>query len=306
MRRTMTRRDVLASMPAAALALSAPAFAKAKFAMPAGACDTHVHIYDTAFPYRPGLPTPPAQSGTALQYRSLVQQEMGVTRAIVVTASAYGTDNTVTLDALQKLGRNARGSAILAADISDADLKTLHDAGVRGARILPAGVPGLEALAERIAPMGWHLQISLGGPAIAELEPVLMRQPAPFVLDHCAHVPLPEGIASPVYASARRMLDGGKGWVKVSVPYDDSKIGPPDFPDFSAVARDYVRHNPERVVWGTAWPYAPSKPFLTAKAMTDILQSWAPDAKVRHRILVENPEKLYGFDSRNRPSPQFS
>jgi predicted TIM-barrel fold metal-dependent hydrolase len=71
------------------------------------------------------------------------------------------------------------------------------------------------------------------------------------------------------------------------------------------VARDYVLHNPERVVWGTGWPYAPERPYLTARAMTDILQSWAPDANVRHRILVENPEKLYGFDPKDRPRPRY-
>ena len=28
---------------------------------------------------------------------------------------------------------------------------------------------------------------------------------------------------------------------------------------------------------------------------------WVPDAKLRRRILVENPEKFYGFDPASRP-----
>lgn len=301
----LDRRAIVGGLPAAALA--APALAKAVFAMPPGACDSHVHIYDTSqFPYRADLPAQPAQTGTAAQYRALVQHEVGTTRAVVVTASAYGTDNRITLDTMQKLGRQTRGSAILPADITDAQLKALHDAGVRGARIMPTAIDTLEPLARRVAPLGWHMQLSLTGPGIAELEPVLLKLPAPFLMDHCAHVPLPDGVASPVFASAKRLLDSGRGWMKVAVPFDDSKIGPPDYPDFSAVAQAFVRHAPERMVWGTAWPYAPARTYLTPKAMTDILQSWAPDAGVRHRILVENPEKLYGFDPKDRPRPQFA
>jgi hypothetical protein len=36
--------------------------------------------------------------------------------------------------------------------------------------------------------------------------------------------------------------------------------------------------------------------------MLDIVKSWAPDEKLRNHILVENPERLYGFDPKQRPT----
>jgi predicted TIM-barrel fold metal-dependent hydrolase len=35
--------------------------------------------------------------------------------------------------------------------------------------------------------------------------------------------------------------------------------------------------------------------------LLNLVPMWAPDEKLRHRILVENPEKLYGFDPARRP-----
>jgi predicted TIM-barrel fold metal-dependent hydrolase len=50
------------------------------------------------------------------------------------------------------------------------------------------------------------------------------------------------------------------------------------------------------MVWATDWPHPTEK---TAKpddaVMFDLLADWAPDAATRNRILVENPEVLYGF-----------
>ena len=37
--------------------------------------------------------------------------------------------------------------------------------------------------------------------------------------------------------------------------------------------------------------------------MLDLMKSWAPDEDLRYRILVENPERLYGFDPKHRPAP---
>lgn len=34
--------------------------------------------------------------------------------------------------------------------------------------------------------------------------------------------------------------------------------------------------------------------------MLELVETWAPDEKLRRRILVENAEQLYGFDSKHR------
>jgi predicted TIM-barrel fold metal-dependent hydrolase len=85
--------------------------------------------------------------------------------------------------------------------------------------------------------------------------------------------------------------------VKLTGAYILSKVGPPSYADRSALAKAYVTLAPERVIWGTDWPHPTSK--ADAKPddamLFDLLSDWAPREALRHRILVDNPTKLYGF-----------
>jgi predicted TIM-barrel fold metal-dependent hydrolase len=131
--------------------------------------------------------------------------------------------------------------------------------------------------------------------------------PTPVVLDHLAHIAEPGGLNSAGYKTARRLLDGGHAWMKCSGAYIDSKDGPPDFADSSAVARSYIAAAPERCLWATNWPFpdisAGPNPVPRPDALPffNLFGRWVPDVAVRHRILVENPEKLYGFTPDSRP-----
>jgi predicted TIM-barrel fold metal-dependent hydrolase len=99
-----------------------------------------------------------------------------------------------------------------------------------------------------------------------------------------------------LYAKVRALIDRGRTWVKLSGAYADTKIGPPTYADSSAVARAYVRAAPERLVWGSDWPHPAVRGDKPDDALLfDLLTDWAPDEKVRQRVLVENPAMLYGF-----------
>ena len=301
----LDRRTLLAA-GAAFVASGGAAFAKANFAVPDGACDCHHHIYDPRFPYQPGamLKPPPA---TVSDYRRQVQARLGTSRSITVTPSTYGTDNRCLIDALGQSGRASRGVAVCHPDIPLKDLKAMHAAGVRGVRIqfgrgliVPAGE--IEPLARRIQPLGWHMQFNMSAEEYAGIAPVLLRLPVPVVIDHFGHVPMPQGTASAHYKLIRRLLDSGNGWMKLSSPYTDSKTGAPAYADIAALARDYIAHAPDRMLWASNWPF-PDVPGgnVDPLLMLNLLQAWSPDAKMRHRILVENPEALYGFDPKDRP-----
>jgi predicted TIM-barrel fold metal-dependent hydrolase len=151
-------------------------------------------------------------------------------------------------------------------------------------------------MAKRVAPLGWHLQMNMGGEQIVAMADLLRRLPTPLVFDHLGVPPLPAGIAHPSHAILRGLLDSGRAWVKLSGAYLNSKIGPP-YPEATAIAQDFVKAAPERLVWGSDWPHptspGPTKP--NDALLFDLLAEWAPDEAVRHRILVENPESLYGF-----------
>ena len=310
----ITRRDLLKAVPAAAAAglvigRARPAPAQAvkysagteapKLKAPPNAADCHHHIYDAKYPVDPKSTLRPADA-LVEDYRAL-QKRIGTTRSVIVQPSTYGIDNRCTLDAMAALGPTTRAIAVVNDTVTDAELKRLDGLGVRGLRfnLAQAGATTpemLEPLSRRIEPMGWHVQINAPAARIIELMPIFERLPSPIVFDHMARVPQPDGVQAPVFAKVLSLIDKGRTWVKLSGAYGDSKVGPPTYADVSVVARAYVKHAPERLVWGSDWPHPTEKDKYPDDAILfDLLADWAPDEKVRNRILVDNPARLYNF-----------
>jgi predicted TIM-barrel fold metal-dependent hydrolase len=269
---------------------------------PANACDCHIHIYDPArFPMVPSQRVPPTHA-TVADYRRL-QRRTGTARVVVVTPRNYATDNAVTVDAIKQFGNNARGVAVLHPTVTAAELKRLHDAGVRGIRFSlndPATavvtLDMVEPLSKRIADLGWHVQFNIEGQQVVEWEDLLTRLPTPIVFDHLGRPPLPDGVAHLSHGIIRGLIDRGRTWVKVSGAYLNTRLGPP-YPDATAIAAALVKAAPERMVWGSDWPH-PTEPAdrkPNDAVLFDLLSEWAPAASTRHRILVQNPAILYGF-----------
>ncbi len=270
---------------------------------PAHAADCHMHIYDPArFPFS-GTAKAPANAAVA-QYR-LLQKRNGTSRVVIVTPRNYVVDNRVTVDAIAQLGiANARGVAVVHPTITDAELKKLNEGGIRGIRFsisdpkVAVTTPAMiEPLAKRVAGLGWHIQFNMTGQQVVELADVLRRLPVQMVFDHLANPPLPAGVAHPSHGIVRELLDKRRAWVKLSGAYSNTKIGPPAYPEATAIARDFVQAAPERLVWGSDWPH-PSLPDdhkPDDALLFDLLAVWAPSEAVRNRILAQNPEALYGF-----------
>ena len=268
---------------------------------PALACDSHLHIYDPSF--KMAWPKLRAQPNASLAEYKLLQQRLGMTRAVVVQPAVYGTDNRATVAAVRTLGiENARAVGVLHPTVTDAELDELHAAGVRGLRFTqhdPATAVTspdmIEPLARSIAERGWHTQLHLRGDQIAAMASLIEGLPGTIVIDHLGRVPQPGWLAHPAYAIVRRLLDSGRGWVKLSGAYLDTKIGPPRYPDATQLAREYVKAAPERCVWGSDWPHPTESTKPDDAVLLDLLQEWARDEATRRLILVENPATLYGF-----------
>jgi D-galactarolactone isomerase len=221
-----------------------------------------------------------------------------------VTPRNYRVDNRATVDAISQLGIDARGVAVLYPSVTDAELKKLHDGGIRGIRFT-LGNPAvavvtpamIEPLAKRVADLGWHIQFNMSGEQIVELADVLRRLPTQMVFDHLANPPLPAGIDHSSHGIVRELIDKGRTWVKVSGAYSNSKIGPPSYPEATKIAQAFVKAAPERLVWGSDWPHPglPDNNKPNDALLFDLLLEWAPDEAARNRILVQNPEALYGF-----------
>ncbi|VTU28966.1 putative metal-dependent hydrolase of the TIM-barrel fold protein [Variovorax sp. PBS-H4] len=272
--------------------------------VPADACDAHIHVFDARFEEAPGekLTATPAHA-TAADYRA-IQRRLGTRRAVVVQPRAYGTDNSATLDAIAQLGASdTRGIAVLTPGASDAELRRLHAGGIRGLRLTlhaAAGAPTrfdmLMPLAERIAPLGWHLQLHFQAAQIVAHAAVLRQVPCPIVFDHLARLPVGGKHAEPAFALVRELLEQERAWVKLSGAYLNTHSGAHGYADTVETARALVRIAPDRLVWGSDWPHATEEIHKPDDAeLMDLLGVWVPDAATRNAILVHNPARLYGF-----------
>jgi predicted TIM-barrel fold metal-dependent hydrolase len=274
-----------------------------KLKAPVNACDCHHHIYDARFPFaQPEARIVP--NAHVADYR-LLQRRIGTTRSVVVTPAPYPAsvaDNRVTLDAIAQFGANARGVAVISPTITDAELKALGAGGVCGIRFslaradtLTPAIDAIEPLSKRVKALGWHVQINMTADQIVAAGDLWNRLPSTLVFDHMGHMPQPRGLGHPAFEIIRRLVDKGRTWVKLSVTYDSSKVGPPTYADVNKVGQAYVQAAPERMVWGSNWPHPNETDKPNDAVLFDLLAVWAPSEATRHRILVENPETLYGF-----------
>ena len=281
------------------------------FAVPALACDCHAHVFGPLARY-PAIPgrtyDPPAYAGVAAYKR--LHARLGIGRGVLVQPSPYGIDNACLVDALHELGAAYRGIAVFPPEAPDRALDRMDAAGVRGVRIHPLQgltLDRVEPLAGRIADRGWHLQIFVADSAdLVDLAPRVRRLPVPTVFDHMGRVTAERGVSDPGFQALLRLVGDGVAWVKVSWAETLSAKGPP-FDDVDPMATALIRANPERAVWGTDWPHnaggghlrgAPPQtpgPRPDEAELLALVGRWAPDARTRERILVENPARLYGF-----------
>ncbi len=271
-------------------------------ALPPGACDCHVHVYDHQTPAAPGavLHPPPASVTDYLQ----IQQRMGTQRVVLVTPSTYGANNAPLLAGLEPLGAQARGVAVIQGDEADSELQALHARGVRGVRInLSLGVihdqSSVAKLAERIAPLGWHLQLLMAADEMVAMASVLDGLPVDLVFDHFGRISPAQCEQHPAHALLLRWLREQRAWVKLSGGYLVSPTGTVEDPALDRLARSYLDAAPERVLWGSDWPHATAsagrQPFPDDVRQIERLAQWAGGEDQLTRILVHNPQRLYGF-----------
>ncbi len=270
-------------------------------AVPIGACDCHVHVYDATYPAAAHARLTPLDA-TVADYQQL-QLRTGTERVVFVTPSTYGTDNRPMLHALQMFGNGARGTAVIDTSISNAALHALHAAGVRGARLnLSLGVAGssehIRPLAARIADLGWHLQLLAPPAQLLELGPVLKTLPVQVVFDHFGRIS-PSQVGQAAHQLVRTLLVEGRAWVKLSGGYIVTEQGPPDYDDITPLAHSYLQAAPDRVLWGSDWPHASAsaghQPLPDDAQQMAQLAHWTGSAAMLQRVLTTNPAELYGF-----------
>jgi predicted TIM-barrel fold metal-dependent hydrolase len=274
---------------------------KPRLKAPPGACDTHIHLFGPAAKY-PFAPDSPYTSRDALPATLFeLQDKLGLSTAVVVSPGGYGRNYAMLADVLAKHPDRLRGVALMRDDTPSSEFGRLTKLGVRGLRMMSAKrghhVPNYSReVAARAHEHGWHVQFYPHGTDIVSYADRLLALPNPIVLDQFASIPAAGGVDQPAVKAVLKMLDSGRVWLKLSGPMRCTTENFP-YPSVTPLAQVFVKHAPERMVWGSDWPHVnmDGREMPNDGDLLDLMLEWVPEAAVRNRILTQNAKILYGF-----------
>lgn len=269
------------------------------FSLPAGSCDTHCHVFGPPdrFPYSPARKYEPVD--TPKETLAALHARLGISRAVIVQASAHGTDNRAMLDALAWRPDTWRGVAVIDDTINDTALEAMAESGVRGIRFnfvkSLGGYPDPELFARsiaRVTPLGWHVVLHVKGEDLLNLRDAIHALRVPFVIDHMGRVDTALGIAQPAFETLLELarLDGA--WIKLS---GAERMTPAPYAEALPYARRIAETRPDRILWGTDYPHPNLAAAVEERDLVDLIPHYINDAALQRRILIDNPARLYGF-----------
>jgi 2-pyrone-4,6-dicarboxylate lactonase len=275
-----------------------------RLALPHGACDTHAHLFGpgTVYPWNPSRGyTPPDALASA--YENL-HRILGISRGVLTQPSVYGTDNACILDYVARHPDRMRAVVAVGPQISDADLASMHARGARGIRINIADKGGnpfasfseIDRMAERLRPMGWHIEFLLHVDRIDGMLDDIRMLPVDISVGHFGYMPASLGPSHPAFRAFLDLVREGRTWVKFTAPYRITSRTATPYDDVTPIAHALAECRPDRILWGTDWPHPICPvPMPNDGALTDHLADWLPDENLRRQVLVDNPARLYQF-----------
>ncbi len=283
----------------------------AKFQIPRGAVDCHAHVFGSPdiYPYSPtrGYTPPEATLDT---YLSLHNTLGGIDRAVLTQPSVYGIDNSCMLNAVDQMKGKFVAVVAVDATVTDNQLEQFHARGARGARVnlVDKGgnpfesVRALQKFTERLKDMGWHLEVLIKVHEFDNLYTTMSNMAVDVSFGHLGYMKTDNPVNHPGFQALLNLLRDGKSWVKLTGSYRITTSPSTPYDDVSPYAKALLAANEDRIVWGTDWPHPVFKGNMPNDgALIDQLADWAPTEALRKKILVDNPEALYGFEKFSSP-----
>lgn len=261
------------------------------------AIDTHAHVFSPGDRFAPDARYTPAYAADLADWFA-AQQAAGVTHGVLVQPSFLGTDNRRLLAALAAHPQRLRGVAVVEPGIARGTLAQWHATGVRGIRLNLAGGreppelggTGWQSLFAEVAALGWHLELHVEGGRLPMLLDRLGARDLPLVIDHFGRPEPGAGLRCKGLAALERRAAAHPVFVKLSAPYrmQDS-------------AAEHARRllgslGPERLLWGSDWPWTNFEGRQTYADCRRWLDEWVGDESARQRLLWDTPARLFGFD----------
>lgn len=275
-----------------------------QFEVPKGAWDVHAHVCGREDLYpriAERLYNPPLAS--VQDYIGMLDA-LHIDRGVLVQPSVYGEDNSAMVDALKAYPARLRGVAVLSANTNHAELERLHAVGVRGVRFNIVDLKNnkgqlalkqIKQLAEKIKNMNWHIEFLMHANEFPDMYEQLGDLPVQLVFGHLGYVPTIAGLDTPGFNALLRLAKDQKAWIKLTAPYRLTLRELP-YADVDAFAEKLVDQVSDRLIWGSDWPHV----YIKTKMPNDgdlfnLFARWAGGSDMIHKILVDNPTKLYGY-----------
>jgi predicted TIM-barrel fold metal-dependent hydrolase len=220
-----------------------------------------------------------------------------ITHGVLVQPSFYGTDNSEMLAAIAKDPHSLRGVAVVDPGFDDAALRRLHAGGVRALRLNLRGVRdysefGQDAWTElfiRAEVLGWHLEVFVDSGRAPEIVAVLAETSLPIVFDHFGVPGDDERSVDATFAAVGKLAAKRPVWAKLSAPY--RVLGA----DVHALALRWIDIvGPDRVVWGSDWPWTSHEDAGDYGRLRKALDHWVGAERVV-AVLWDNAARLYDF-----------
>jgi len=278
-----------------------PQPSRAKLKLPPGSCDAHFHVFgpQARFPFAENRAYTPADAPKKALFA--LHGFFGIERGVVVQAASHGFDNSAAADLIAERRGRYVGVALAPVSVEAAALKRLDEQGFRGVRFnyvkhlgTPPPIDDVIKLGGKLAALGWHVQIHMESSLISELAPSLKLSPVPVVIDHMGRVDAGQGLDQAPFRHLLKLLEDEKIWVKVSGAERISRQGAP-YTDALPFGRKLVTDFGDRAVWGTDWPHPNLKAIPDDGILVDLIEKMASSQAQRQALLVDNPQRLYGF-----------
>ena len=270
---------------------------------PAGAVDTHAHIYGPfdRFPLSEerGYTPPDCRFET---YSHLLDR-LGIDRAVIVQGSANGLNHDVTLDAIARSNGRFKGVAIARPETTEAAIDAMAGRGICGLRLstmVPGGLSAgyFDRMAAKACELGWLIEIHVRNiDEIIALLPLIETAKTNILIDHLGRPRAGQGVDwAGFQALLSTLRNTGHIWAKICSWYRLSDSGPP-YEDMHPYIDALLETRPDRLVWGSNWPHPNiTIPMPNDGFLLDQFMQWASDEALYRQILCDNPAELYGFD----------
>ncbi len=272
--------------------------------LPPLACDSQFHVFGPPeiYPVRPGAAyeMPTATIAAAMK----MHRTLGLQRGVIVQPTTYGADHQATLDGVAAAGPNYRGCANAAVfeNADDAALEKLHAGGIRGARFSRQSLgialtpQAFDRAIARIRELGWYAKVQPEPAGFAEQAVLYENLDLPVLIDHMGRPDPAAGADDSSLKKVLELLARGNFWVMLSLAEKISRTGKP-WDDVIPIMRALIEAAPDRVIWASDWPHPVSTSQPPNEAdLVDLLYRATDSDEERHRILVDNPATLFGFD----------